>query len=234
MEHEARSAKRGEREMMHMDILVDLDGTLVDPRPGLIGSVQYALRKLGQPVPPADELLWLIGPPFRVSFPKLLGSADRVEEAIGYYRESYFNGGMYDAIVYDGVPEALDTLRAGGHRLLVATSKPHHYARPILERFDLARHFVAICGPELDGTNDHKADLIAHMIEREDVRPQTAIMIGDREFDVLAAARHGIAAIGVTWGYGSAEELTAAGAAALCHSPHAVAGVAAALFAGMS
>jgi phosphoglycolate phosphatase len=206
-----------------MDILVDLDGTLVDPKPGLIGSVQYALRKLGQPVPSADELLWLIGPPFRVSFPKLLGSPDRVEEAIGYYRESYLNGGMFDAIVYDGVSEALDALCAAGHRLFVATSKPHLYARPILERFGLARQFVAICGPELDGTNDHKADLIAHMIARGDVRPRLAIMIGDREFDVLAAARHGIPTVGVTWGYGSAEELTAAGAAALCHSPGALA-----------
>jgi phosphoglycolate phosphatase len=212
-----------------MDVLVDLDGTLVDPKPGLIGSVQYALRKLGRPVPPGDELLWLIGPPFRVSFPKLLGSPDRVEEAIGYYRESYFNGGMYDAVVYDGVPEALDTLRGEGHRLLVATSKPHYYARPILERFDLARHFVAICGPELDGTNDHKGDLIAHMIEHENVRPGAAVMIGDREFDVLAAARHRIPTVGVTWGYGSAEELTSAGAAALCHAPGTLARTAAAL-----
>jgi phosphoglycolate phosphatase len=223
-------AKRARREREpRLDILVDLDGTLVDPKPGLIGSIRYALRKLGHPEPPADDLLWMIGPPFRVSFPKLLGSADRVEEAIGYYRESYLNGGMYDAVVYDGVPEALEALRSGGHRLLVATAKPHRYARPILERFGLAGHFVAICGPELDGTNDHKGDLIAHMIAHEDVRPRAAIMIGDREHDVLAAARHGIPTVGVTWGYGSAEELTGAGAAALCHSPDSLPRTAAAL-----
>ena len=110
-----------------MDILVDLDGTLIDPRPGLIGSVQHALAQLGHHVPPAEELLWLIGPPFRVSFPRLLGSPDRVEEAIGHYRESYVNGAMYDAIVYDGVAEALAAMRGAGHRLLVATSKPHRY-----------------------------------------------------------------------------------------------------------
>jgi phosphoglycolate phosphatase len=202
-----------------MDILVDLDGTLVDPKPGLIGSVQYALRQLGRPVPPAEELLWLIGPPFRVSFPKLLGTPDLTEEAIAHYRESYFSGGMYDAIVYAGVADALDCLRAAGHRLIVATSKPHHYAQPILERFDLARHFTAIHGPELDGTNDHKSDLIAHIIASEGVVPETAIMIGDREFDVTAAARNGMPAIGVTWGYGSAAELQSAGAAALCDAP---------------
>jgi phosphoglycolate phosphatase len=202
-----------------MDILFDLDGTLVDPRPGLIGSVQYALEKLGHPVPPAEELVWLIGPPFRVSFPKLLGSADRVEEAIAHYRERYFDGGMYDAIVYGGVPEALAALRAAGHRLIVATSKPHHYARPIVAHFGLAAHFHAVHGPELDGTNDHKAGLIAHIIRQEGVDPAIALMIGDREFDVTAAARNGLSAIGVTWGYGSPEELTTAGAAVLCRSP---------------
>jgi phosphoglycolate phosphatase len=209
-----------------MDVLVDLDGTLVDPKPGLVGSVQYALRQLGQPVPATEELLWLIGPPFRVSFPKLLGRADLTEQAISYYRESYFSGGMYDAIVYPGVAEALDGLAAAGCRLFVATSKPHHYARPILEHFGLARRFSAIHGPELDGTNDHKADLIAHIVAREGVDPARAVMIGDREFDVLAAARNGIPAIGVTWGYGSRAELEAAGAASLCEAPGGLAAAA--------
>src|SRR4029079_8629677 len=102
--------KGGEEKRKSMDILVDLDGTLVDPKPGLIGSVQYALRKLGHPVPPAEELLWLIGPPFRLSSPKLLGRSDLTEEAIAHYRESYVGGGMYDAIVYDGVAGALGRL----------------------------------------------------------------------------------------------------------------------------
>ncbi len=200
-----------------MDILFDMDGTLVDPRPGLIGSVQYALARLGHAVPPAQELLWLIGPPFRVSFPRLLGSPDRVEEAIGYYRESYVGGAMLDAIVYDGIPEVLAALRAAGHRLIVATSKPRHYAQPILEHFGLAAHFHAIHGPELDGTNDHKADLIAHIVRHEAVDPENALMVGDRAFDVVAATRNGIRTLGVTWGYGSLEELT--GASGLCSSP---------------
>jgi phosphoglycolate phosphatase len=202
-----------------MDILVDLDGTLVDPKPGLIGSIQYALQQLGEPVPHADELLWMIGPPFRVSFPKLLGRTDRTEEAIAHYRRRYFESGMYDAVVYHGVSEALDSLVAFGCRLYVATAKPHHYAKPILQHFDLARRFVAIHGPELDGTRDHKSDLIAHIIAEHRLRPETAIMVGDREHDIIAASRNGMRALGVTWGYGSREELTAAGAAVLCATP---------------
>jgi phosphoglycolate phosphatase len=205
-----------------MHILFDLDGTLVDPKPGLIGSIQYALEKLGHVVPPPEELVWLIGPPFRVSFPKLLGSPERVEEAIRYYRESYVRGAMFNAIVYDGVIETLAALRAAGHRLIVATSKPHRYARPIVEHVGLAALFHAVHGPELDGTNDHKADLIAHIVRHERVDPEAAVMIGDRQFDVTAAARNGMRAIGVTWGYGSADEL--AGAAALCASPRELAG----------
>jgi phosphoglycolate phosphatase len=202
-----------------MDILIDLDGTLIDPKPGLIGSIQYALDRLGHPVPPAEELLWMIGPPLRVSFPKLLGSTERTEQAIALYRERYFAGGMYDAKVYDGVPAALDALADAGCRLIVATAKAHVYARPILERFDLARRFAAIHGPELDGTNDHKHDLIAHIMATHGVRPEASIMIGDREHDVTAAARNGMRTIGVTWGYGTAEELQAAGAAGLCGAP---------------
>jgi phosphoglycolate phosphatase len=206
-----------------MDVLLDLDGTLVDPKPGLIGSIQYALDKLGHPVPPADDLLWMIGPPFRVSFPKLLGTHERTEEAIGYYRENYFNGAMYDAVVYDGIPRALDALREAGCRLFVATAKPHYYAQPILEYFGLTRFFAGIHGPELDGTRDHKHDLIAHIVANANVRPEHAIMVGDREHDVIAATSNGMRTVGVTWGYGSVGELTAAGAAALCATPSALA-----------
>jgi phosphoglycolate phosphatase len=202
-----------------MDILIDLDGTLVDPKAGIVGCIQYALEQLGAPVPAADDLVWMIGPPFRVSFPQLLGSPERVEEAIAHYRERYLGGAMFDAVVYHGMPEALASLRAAGHRLIVATSKPHRYARPIVEHFGLGPHFHAVHGPELDGTNDHKADLIAHILRAEGVDPAAALMIGDRHFDVTAAARNGLNAIGATWGYGSAEELTGAGAAVLCHSP---------------
>lgn len=202
-----------------MDVLVDLDGTLLDPKPGILGSIQYALRCLGAPVPPIDDLAWAIGPPLRTTFPRLLGGAGRTEEAVALYRENYRNGAMYEAVVYTGIPQALEALSAAGCRLIIATAKPHFFARPILEHFDLARHFTAIYGPELDGTNDSKADLIAHIIDRERVTSDAAIMIGDRQMDVAAAARNGMRAVGVTWGYGSTDELTAAGAAALCAAP---------------
>jgi beta-phosphoglucomutase-like phosphatase (HAD superfamily) len=114
-----------------MDILLDLDGTLVDPKSGIIGSFQYALDRLGARVPPAEDLLWVIGPPLRTSFPKLLGSSERTEEAVALYRENYLGGAMYDAVAYHGVIEALDALAASGCRLFVATAKP-----PLLRQAD--------------------------------------------------------------------------------------------------
>src|SRR5262245_33120970 len=99
-----------------MYLLFDLDGTLVDPRGGIIASVQYALDRLGAPVPEAEDLLWLIGPPLRTSFAKLLGSPERAEEAITLYRQAYLGRGMFDAMVYEGIPPALEALHAAGHR----------------------------------------------------------------------------------------------------------------------
>ena len=206
-----------------MDVLLDLDGTLIDPSAGLIASIQYALDRLGQPVPPAADLGWMIGPPLRASFPKLLGGTHATEAAIAHYREHYCNRGMYDAVVYAGIPEALDRLQAAGCRLLVATAKPHEFARPILEHFALAPRFTAIHGPELDGTRDAKVDLLAHIVAEHNLDVETAVMVGDRAFDVRAANANGIDSIGAAWGYGSRAELAAAGATAICAAPDALA-----------
>lgn len=202
-----------------MHALFDLDGTLLDPKPGILSSIQYALRRLGAPVPPAEDIAWAIGPPLRTTFPKLLGRDDRTEEAVALYRENYSNGAMFDALVYSGIPDALSAIASAGCRLIIATAKPHVFARPILQHFGLDTRFIAIHGPELDGTHDNKADLIAHIVRQHDIDASRAVMIGDREHDMLAATLNDMRAVGVTWGYGSVSELTSAGAAILCEAP---------------
>lgn len=201
-----------------MHVLLDLDGTLVDPKPGIIGSVQHALVRLGETPPPAEELTWAIGPPLRATFTRLLGP-ERAEDAVALYRENYRGGAMYDALVYPDIPEALAALRHAGLRLIIVTAKPHVFALPIVERLGLAAHVAAVYGPELDGTRDDKADLLAYVLAQENINPGEAIMVGDRAFDITAAARNGVRAVGVTWGYGSVAELAKAGATALCTAP---------------
>jgi phosphoglycolate phosphatase len=208
-----------------MDVLIDLDGTLVDPKAGIIGSLQHALRELALPVPPVDELTWVIGPPLRDAFPKLGVTAADIERALALYRAHYSGAGalqppaMYQCDVYDGIEESLSALRRAGCRLIVATSKPHVFAKPIIREKGLAEQFAAIHGSELDGTRDDKGELIAYILKTERVDPDNAIMVGDRKFDCIGAHKNGLRSIGVTWGYGAMTELREAGASALCSQP---------------
>jgi phosphoglycolate phosphatase len=203
-------------------LLVDLDGTLTDPAEGIVGSFRHALVATGRPAPPARELTWIIGPPLRRSFAELLGGPDKVEAALAIYRERYGSTGLFEAIVYDGVPAALEALRSAGARLILCTSKPRVYAIRVLERFGLDRSFDAAYGAELDGRFDDKGDLIAHILSQERIASEACIMWGDRKHDVIGAARHDIPTIGALWGYGGEAELTAAGAALLCARPSEV------------
>jgi phosphoglycolate phosphatase len=202
-----------------MIALFDLDGTLTDPKAGITRSIQYALDRLGGSVPDADELTWMIGPPLIASFAKLLGPAGDAQEALRLYRERFSEVGLFENEVYADIPALLQDLQEKGVRLFVATSKPHVYARRILDHFDLSRFFSGIYGSELDNRNADKRDLIRHLLDQERFGPAGAVMIGDREHDVVGAGANGLAAIGVTWGYGSRQELLDAGAACLVDDP---------------
>jgi phosphoglycolate phosphatase len=190
----------------------------MDPAQGIIGSVRHALAALGAEVPAFETLHWVIGPPLRPSFERLLGGRAHVEDAIELYRARYRGGAMFEAVLYAGIVDALSSL-ARDYTLLVATSKAQVLAEPILAHFELDRHFAAIHGAELDGRRDDKGELIAHILAVRDIDPSAVIMVGDRKYDVAGAARNGIATIGVLWGHGSEAELREAGAVALCRRP---------------
>jgi phosphoglycolate phosphatase len=203
-------------------IFFDLDGTLTDPKPGITGSIQYALEKLGREVPSQDALAWCIGPPLRASFVTLLGGEAHADRGVELYRERFGDIGLFENSVYPEIAGVLAKLSEADFRMFVATSKPHVFARRIVDHFGLNRHFEHVFGSELDGTRVHKADLIAYALEQTGADPSRSLMIGDRSHDVLGAKANGIDAIGVTYGYGSREELIAAGARHLCVSPRAV------------
>lgn len=203
-------------------LLIDLDGTLTDPAEGIVGCFRLALEALGRRAPPAAELTWIIGPPLRGCFAEALGAEGDPEEALRVYRGRYSTEGLFEAVVYDGVKEALADLRAAGTRLFLCTAKPLVYAERILSHFGLAPLFDAAYGDELGGRFQDKADLVAHILESEGLNAEDCCMWGDRKHDVLAASRHGIPTIGALWGYGGADELRGAGAAVLCESPSEV------------
>ncbi|MFO1415123.1 MAG: HAD hydrolase-like protein [Burkholderiales bacterium] len=197
-------------------LLFDLDGTLTDNYPGITRSIAYALERLGAPLPDPQDLRRCVGPPLRESFAWLLDTDDAatIEGAIALYRERYGDVGWRENIVYDGIDDVLATLAQAPVRLYLCTSKPEVFARRIVTLFGLSVHFRGVYGADLAGTFDDKVRLLRHLADREGVDTTRAVMIGDRKHDIRAARMNGARAVGVAWGYGSAEELAAADAVA--------------------
>jgi len=204
-----------------MHLLFDLDGTLTDPFLGITRCIQHALEDLGQSPPSAESLRWCIGPPLKKSFVLLLGPKNEnlADVALAKYRERFSTIGLIENDVYPGIAEALDTLQQSGQILHVATSKPSVYAKRIADHFGLTKYFRSIHGSELDGTRSDKTTLISHLLLREGIPSGDALMIGDREHDMIGARRNRVAGLGVLWGYGNQDELVRAGAFACIASP---------------
>jgi phosphoglycolate phosphatase len=203
------------------NILLDLDGTLTDPVEGITRCLHYALERMGAPAPAREELLLHIGPPLRQTFSRILGTADKevIERAVSLYRERFSEVGLFENEVYAGVPEMLACLQSLSMRLFVATSKVEAYTHSILKHFRLSEYFEGVYGSEPGGRFDNKADLIRHILARESLIPRETLMVGDRKYDVAGAKENDCLSAGVTYGYGSAEELSEAGADYICHSP---------------
>jgi phosphoglycolate phosphatase len=204
-----------------LTLFFDLDGTLSDPSDGITRCIQHALQCLGRPYPPKAELVQFIGPSLRWTFPRLLGSEepDLIDAALRYYRERYADVGLFENVVYPGVPELLEQLQNDGYRMYVVTSKPTVYSDRIIERFGFEHFFLEVFGPQLDGRFDEKSELIEHILRELSLDPQRTVMIGDRARDIESGQAHGTQTIGVTYGFGSEAEIAAAGPDEICHSP---------------
>lgn len=215
-------------------VLFDLDGTLTDSGPGIMNSIRYALTKSGIAVPGEDVLRTFIGPPLKEQFEKVFGLDSREgAEMVVKYREYYSGKGIYENRVYDGVPEMLGRLRDAGIRVLMATSKPEIFAKRIADHFDFAKYFDFIGGACMNGTRTDKYEVIEYVLESGGALEQslvrsvegiangreTTVMVGDRSHDITGAKKAGIHSLGVLYGYGSEEELHAAGAERIAKTP---------------
>ena len=200
--------------MNHPFIFFDLDGTISDSALGITNAVSYALEHMGIQPPPREKLLHYIGPPLIRTF-----SSDydltpaEGERAVELYREYYNVTGIYECRMYAGMDELLRRLREAGARLVLATCKPTVMATRVLDHFGLTPYFEMVSGPELDGTRNEKHEVVAYALEQLGIdSPHRVIMVGDRRDDVLGAKACGVDCVGVLWGFGSHEELEAAGA----------------------
>ena len=198
-------------------IFFDLDGTLTDSGEGIMNCAELALRHFGIPVPSRNQMRVFVGPPLDQTFIQFGVPADKTDEAIEVFRSRYRTVGKFENFPYPGIREALQTLKAQGHRLFVATSKPEVLANEVLGHFELTDFFEQIAGATLDGSRSHKADVITYLLGLTGDVGQT-VMVGDTAFDVTGAAAHGIPTIGVSWGYGEVADMEKAGAVAVAHT----------------
>lgn len=199
-------------------ILFDLDGTLTDSGEGIINCVKMTFERFGLPIPCQAELRTFVGPPLGDSFIRHGIPTEQADEAIRIFRSRYLTVGKFENHPYPGIVTMLDALKCQGHQLYVATSKPEETAIEVLEHFDLAKYFSCICGASFDRTRVSKSDVIAYLLKKSRSSGKT-IMVGDTAYDVIGASAHGIETIGVSWGYGKAEDIRQAGAIAIADSP---------------
>ena len=202
---------------MTKTVFFDLDGTLTDPKDGITRCIQYALEKLGVDVPKNEDFTWCIGPPLMQSFELLVGK-DRAGHAVDLYRDRFSDIGWQENLPYPGVKKTLEQLSRKGCRLFVATSKPHVYARKIIGHFQMDTYFETVYGAELDGTRSDKSELLQYAISDSRAKG-TLTMIGDRKHDIIGGLANGMDVIGVTYGFGSIQELHEAGASRLVNHP---------------
>ena len=194
-------------------VLFDLDGTLTDPKQGITSCVQYALASIGIDEPDLDNLEDFIGPPLKEHFIERYHlDEDTALACVKKYRERYNPIGVYENEKYEGIDEALKTLKERGMKLAVASSKPTTLVNTVLEHFDLMKYFDVVAGSELDGTRTRKSDVIRYafeLLDEKGLSHDRPIMVGDRKHDVIGAREVGIPCMAVAYGYGSTEELSA-------------------------
>ncbi len=207
-------------------ILFDLDGTLVDSGPGILGGIRYMLDRFGLREDDPERLRAFIGPPIVDSLVQRYGfTREDGLRALGYYREYYSETGVFQAKAYPGVREMLARLKDAGRTLSLATNKPEYYAEIILKNEDLARYFDFVGGTTLDQKRTQKPEVIRHVIASLRIPDRAQVlMVGDRDNDVLGAAQAGVDCLGILYGgYGTRKELETAGADGIAETPARIA-----------
>lgn len=205
---------------MYKNILFDLDGTLTDSAPGITNCVAYALEKFGIRVEDKSELNRFIGPPLIYSFKTFFGFSDKdAELATEYYRERFSTVGLYENALYPGIDVMLKHLKESGRRLLVATSKPEEFTVLILEHFGIKQYFTFICGNTLSESRPEKRDVLMYIMAKyPELSCENTVMVGDRCYDVEGAKAVSLPCIGVSYGFGTQDELEKAGASRIAAS----------------
>ena len=184
-------------------LLFDLDGTIIEPKEGIVNSIRHAADLMGAVMPSEEELHQFIGPPIMDSFQeKLKLSYEQALEAVSHFRRYYAETGIHQNALFRGIADALHALKQEGYTLYVATSKPTVFAKEILEEHALDKYFVEIVGCNLDNSRSDKTEIIGYIVQKYGLDTSQCLMIGDTKFDIVGAKNHQMLSVGVTYGHG--------------------------------
>ena len=199
-------------------VLFDLDGTLINSQEGITKGVQYALREyLGIDEPDLESLRCFIGPPLALMFDqKYHVPSEKIEPTVAKYREYYDSIGMNECELYPGVKETLTHLKQKGYVIGLASSKPERNCVQILQNKGVADYFDYIVGASIGPERREKVLVLEEAFHRMGVTDrEEVVLIGDTKYDAVGAVKAGIDCVGVTYGFGTREELLEAGAVAV-------------------
>ena len=188
-------------------ILFDLDGTLIDTSKGIFSSVRYA-EKMMEFQPVSDgQLNKFVGPPPVQSYMKNYRVSEEVaREATKYHREYGAKYGIYEAAVYQGIPELLESLKESEVKLGVCTLKRQDIAERVLDYFGLLKYFDVVAGIDQQESLT-KADTIDIALGAVgETNKENAVLVGDSVYDAEGAEEANIDFIGVLYGFGLKEK----------------------------
>lgn len=195
----------------YKNILLDLDGTILDSGSGIMKSIQYVLDHFSMYHEPEEKLRKFIGPALIDSFMNFYGfSKEKAEEAVEYFRDYYPEKGMFDAFIYPGMRECIGKMAGDGKKLVLLTSKPIFFASQILQHFGLSDYFFMEIGPDLSEQSSDKTRLIEKALREGNFLKEDCLMVGDTKYDILAAKDVGIDSVAALYGYGEVEEISIA------------------------
>lgn len=194
-------------------LLFDLDGTLTDSGEGITKSVQYALKEGFGLEADLKDLRRFVGPPLLEEFESYAHlSADEAREAVRWFRKRYDTTGIFESRIYPGIKDLLIRLKEEGMTICLSSSKPEFQCRRVLDHFHITPYFDEIVGAEDDENRSDKSEVVEEVIRRlkkhgRYAGPESLVIIGDRNYDIVGGKKNGIGTIGVSYGYGSRQEL---------------------------
>jgi phosphoglycolate phosphatase len=191
--------------------IFDLDGTVVNPGTAIPRCINYALKKQGVKPVPIERLKRYIGFQLEAVFADITKRKDKrfLKSCVDAYRERFHKEGIAEHRLYPGIVGLLEAAAKNG-KLVVASIKPQVSCEMVLDHLGIKPLFTSVYGSELNGKLSNKLELLKYVIKKEGLKK--ALVIGDRGVDIEAARKCACPSVGVSYGYGTKEELLAAGA----------------------